>query len=63
MLVSKRYANPPHITFFSFIIKKSPYSIDARQLHADVDDHNTEDLPTDCVIQQQVPHWQRRHWW
>lgn len=41
----------------------SPYSINTRQLHADVDDHHTEHLPADCVVQQQFPYWQCLHWW
>lgn len=41
-----------HITLFL----KSPYSINARQLHANVDDHHAEHLPADFVIEQQSPH-------
>lgn len=39
------------------------YSINAGQLHADVDHGHAENLPADCVIPDQPPDWQSLQGW
>lgn len=55
---STEISSPAYSTTYTLLWAKGPYSINARQLHADVDDHHTEHLPANSVIQQELPHRQ-----
>lgn len=59
--LTARHTDPVFFYVYITQLSMSPYSIDAGQLHADVDDHHAEHLPTDRVVQEQLTHWYRIH--
>lgn len=48
---SAEASNSAYSTPYTLLLAKGPHSIDARQLHADVDDHHAEHLPANAIVQ------------